>query len=82
MGGMPRWFFSPWWPFHFSSFALGCSVLCMGSRGGIPDIMVVYFIAGILGVLLLGFVRSLFRFRSGWGYVAGYELSGNVLCAF
>ena len=62
---MSGWFFSPWWPSHFSSFAPGWSGLCAGSRGGIPDILVVCFIASMLGVVFLVFVHSLFRFAVG-----------------
>ena len=65
--------FSPWWPSHFSSFAPGWSELCTGSGGSIPDILVVYFIAGMLVVLFLVFVRSLFRFGVGWGWGAVAE---------
>ena len=73
---MLGWFFSPWWPFHYSSFALGWSGLCAGSGDGIPDILEVYFLAGMSGVLFLVFVRSLFRFGAGVGLLrGGKELS-------
>ena len=78
---MSGWFFSPWWPSHFSSCAPDWSELCEGSGGGIPNILVVRFIAGMSGVLFLVFVRSLFRFGAGlevgvgWGLLRGDELS-------
>ena len=69
---MSGWFFSLWWPSHFSSFAPGWSGLCTGSRGGIPDILVVCFIASMLGVVFLVFMQSLFWFAvGGGGAVAG-----------
>ena len=64
---MSGWFFSPWWTSHLSSCALGWSGHCGGSGGGILDILVVYFIAGMSGMLFLVFVRSLFRFGAGVG---------------
>ena len=64
---MSGWFFSPLWPSHFSSFAPGWSGLCAGSRGGIPDILVVCFIASMLRVVFLVFVHSLFWFAGGGG---------------
>ena len=48
-------------------FAPGWSGLCAGSRGGIPDILVVWFIASMLGVVFLVFVHSLFWFGVGGG---------------
>ena len=71
---MSGWFFSPWWPSHYSSFAPGWSGLCAGSGGGIPDILKVCFIAGISGMLFLVFVRSLLRFGAGVGVGGGEGL--------
>ena len=60
----------------FLFFCPGLERTLRGSRGGIPDILVVCFIAGMSGVLFFLFVRSLFRFGAGvggwgWGAVAG-----------
>ena len=76
---MSGWFFSPWF---FSSFAPSWSRLCAGSGGGIPDILVVYFIAGMSGVLFLVFVRSLFRFGAGVEVAGGCCRGRNYLDMF
>ena len=43
----------------------------MGNRGGIPDILVEYFIAGLSGVLFLVLCGVCSGLVEGWGAVAG-----------